>query len=105
MKLVIKNISSIKNTNDPTIKIRNVVVDPEIYKVVFYNEDYWGNWEIVIDRIKENVGDSYDVDFKNIDWTSDWERYTLNINQMKNIQSFFKRLSEMCHDYDIINNK
>ena len=106
MRLTIKNISSIKNADNDVIKIRSVEVKPELYKIVFFNDNYWGNWEIVIDRVKENITDSYDVDFINQDWSSrDWERYTLSINQIPNIQSFFNRLIEMCHDYDIINNK
>jgi len=105
MRLTIKNISSIKNANDDKIKIRSVEVKPEIYKIVFCNDWYWGNWEIVIDRVKENITDSYDVELTNIDWTGDWERYTLSVNQIPNVKSFFGRLNEMCHDYDIINNK
>jgi len=105
MKLTIKNISSIKNANDDIIKIRSVEVKPELYKIVFFNDWYWGNWEIVIDRVKENITDSYDVKLTNIDWTGDWERYTLSANQIPNVKSFFGRLNEMCHDYDIINNK
>jgi len=105
MKLTIKNISSIKNANDDKIKIRSVEVKPELYKIVFFNDWYWGNWEIVIDRVKENITDSYDVELTNIDWTGDWERYTLSANQIPNVKSFFGRLNEMCHDYDIINNK
>jgi len=105
MRLTIKNISSIKNANDDKIKIRSVEVKPELYKIVFFNDWYWGNWEIVIDRVKENITDSYDVELTNIDWTGDWERYTLSVNQIPNVKSFFGRLNEMCHDYDIINNK
>ena len=105
MKLTIKNISSIKSTMDDTIKIRNVYVSPDMYKVVFYNQHYWNNWEVSIHRDKENIEDSYDVELADITNTNHWERYTLSVNQIPNIESFFKRLNEMCHDFDVINNK
>jgi hypothetical protein len=107
MKLIIKNISSIKkNTpNKSGIIVDDVVVEKEMYVIYFSHPIYWGKWELVINRIKENRNDSYDLELINMSNTGNWERYNVSANQILNSESFFHRLNEMCHDYDIINNK
>jgi hypothetical protein len=105
MKLIIKNISSIKHIDNPKIKIRSVDVQPDMYRFSFYNHWYYNNWDCVIHRDKENVGDSYDVELTDTTNTNHWERYTLTIHQMKDVQTFFDKLDEMCYDFDVINNK
>ena len=107
MKLTIKNISSIKkNTPNQTgIVVDYVVVEKDTYVIYFLNPNYWGKWELVINRIKENRNDSYDLELINMSNTGNWERYNVSANQIINKDAFFDRLNEMCHDYDIINNK
>lgn len=106
MKLTIKNISSIKNRdNRRDIIVSDVIVEKDTYVIYFSHPIYWGNWELVINRIKENVNDSYDLELINMSNTGNWERYNVSANQILNPESFFHRLNEMCHDYDIINNK
>ncbi len=107
MKLTIENIETIEGIRDRVglIQIRNVHVKPTEYQILFYNEHYSGNWEVVIYRYKENVGDSYDVDFTNIDTSGNWEKYTIVNYQMKDVETFFDYLNNTCHDFDIIHNK
>ena len=106
MKLTIKNISSIKNRdNQRDITVDEVIVEKDTYVIYFLHPIYWGKWELVINRIKENRNDSYDLELINMSNTGNWERYNISANQIPNSEAFFHRLNEMCHDYDIINNK
>lgn len=107
MRLRIKNISSIKNiVNQFGISVTDVVVQSTDYSIGFTNPNYYGKWRLAINRIKENPNDSYDFELINFDGSSgDWERYSVSANQIADAYLFFHQLNEMCHDYDIINNK
>jgi hypothetical protein len=106
MRLTIKNISSIKKIdNHERISINDVEVEQNQYVIFFWHKDY-GSFEASLKRDKlQNFQVGWSIHLRPDDAHSKSYDYPIYRDDVLGPFNFLDFLNNICHDWDILNNK
>ena len=107
MKLTIKNVSSLKHQNPvANITINDVSVEPDQYIFYFDHSDYFGGFEATLKRNKQSTFQvGWNIYLRPDDSNSKSMDYPIYRDDVLDSNNFLMFLNNICHDWDIVNNK
>ena len=107
MKLTIKNVSSLKHQKSvANINMNDVSVEPDQYIFYFDHSDYFGGFEATLKRNKQNRFQlGWNIHLRPDDSNSKSIDYPIYRDDVLASNNFLNFLNNICHDWDIVNNK